>query len=59
MDWLLDKVHSSSKFGPRVPNAPAKAAWLSSLFYRKAESKDHLKDMYFNCFFFLTDEVIF
>jgi len=44
MDWLLDDVHDSGKCGTHVPtHAPAKAAWLSSLVYRKVESKDQLK----------------
>ena len=46
MDWLLNDVHNSGKCGIRVTHhAPAKAAWLSSLVYRKIESKDQLKDI--------------
>jgi len=46
MDWLLEHVHDFGKFGTCVPiHAQAKAAWQSSLVYRKVESKDQLKDI--------------
>ena len=46
IDFLLDDVHDSGKCGSHVTHhAPAKAAWLSSLVYRKVKSKDQLKDM--------------